>query len=105
MKPNNITGVDFVIISLPFSVLLTRSSSFCCVPDFPACKHHRLICQSDVIFWYLYIPAHVCISILRQANTYSKFFLELGIVVGAQILYVLQKCLLVDRPDRREEQH
>lgn len=47
--------------------------------------------------------AHLCV--FRQENTCSKLFLELGIVVGAQILDMLQECLLVDRPDRREEEH
>lgn len=36
------------------------------------------------------------------ANTYSKLFLELGIVSGTQILYVLQERLLVDGPDREK---
>lgn len=53
----------------------------------------------------MYIPAHVCVSIFRQANTYTKLFLELGIVIGTQILDMLQECLLVDRPDRTEEEH
>lgn len=51
----------------------------------------------------LFIPAHPCV--FRLENTYSKLFLELGIVVGAQILDMLQECLLVDRPDRKEEEH
>lgn len=47
-----------------------------------------------------------CSSLCVQAekNTYSKLFLELGIVVGAQILDVLQERLLVDRPDRRQKE-
>lgn len=53
----------------------------------------------------MYIPAHVCVSIFRQANTYTKLFKELGIVIGTQILNMLQECLLVDRPDRTEEEH
>lgn len=44
-------------------------------------------------------------SIFRQTNTYTKLFLELGIVIGAQILDMLQERLLVDRPDGREEEH
>lgn len=75
--------------------------SFCGISAFPSMSHQRLIYQSCTIFWY----AHVCVSIFRQANTYTKLFLELGIVVGTQILNMLQECLLVDRPDRREEEH
>lgn len=33
-----------------------------------------------------------------KRNTYRKLLLELGIVIGTQILYMLQKRLLVDRP-------
>lgn len=47
--------------------------------------------------------ARLCVS--RRENTYSKLFLELGVVVGAQILDMLQERLLVDRPDGREEEH
>lgn len=50
-----------------------------------------------------FISARLCVS--RLENTYSKLFLELGVVVGAQILDMLQECLLVDRPDRRQEEH
>lgn len=53
----------------------------------------------------MYIPALVCVSIFREANTYTKLFLEFGIVIGTQILDMLQECLLVDRPDRTEEEH
>ena len=40
-------------------------------------------------------------------NTYCKLLLELCIVIGTQILYMLQERLLVDRPDRdgRREIH
>lgn len=33
--------------------------------------------------------------------TYCKLFLELGVLVGTQILYMLQERLLIDRPERQ----
>lgn len=53
----------------------------------------------------LLVSIHQRSSLGVQAYTYSKLLLELGIVIGAQILDMLQECLLVDRPGRREEEH
>lgn len=89
---------------LPFSLLSTHSlPSVAYQPFHP--RHTRDWFINRAQFSGLYIPAHVCVSIFRQANTYTKLFLELGIVIGTQILDMLQECLLVDRPDRREEEH
>lgn len=51
--------------------------------------------------WHVHVRP--CSTLCIQA--YSKLFLELGIVISAQILHMLQECLLVDRPDRREKEH
>lgn len=57
--------------------------------------------SSDVVVFYFCS----CICAVRQAEAYSKLLLELGIIIGTQILYVLQKRFPVDRPDRGEKLH
>lgn len=95
-----------VLFSTVYSTFLTHSLLLVPwrVPDFP--KFHTtdwLVNRAESSGTYIYIPAHLCV--FRLENTYSKLLLELGIVIGAQILDMLQECLLVDRPDRREEEH
>lgn len=41
---------------------------------------------------------------IERSNTYCKLLLELGVVVGTQVLHMLQERLLVDRPDNRERE-
>lgn len=68
------------------------TSVSCDVADYVCFVSHRLF----------YSCSYICT--FRQADAYRKLFLELGIVIGTQILYVLQERLLVDRPDREEKQ-
>lgn len=69
------------------------TSVSCDVADYLCFVSHRLF----------YSCSYICT--FRQADAYRKLFLELGIVIGTQILYVLQERLLVDRPDREKKQH
>lgn len=92
-NPINETSRDFVVSYLPLLHLLWHISlSFHLTPETDLSIMHNFLVGS-------------CLCFYIQANTYTKLFLELGIVIGTQILDMLQECLLVDRPDRREEEH
>lgn len=55
---------------------------------------HRVLFNQTILTWLHY---HFVFALI---SAYWKLLLKLGVVVAAQIFYVLQKRLLIDRPGR-----